>query len=73
MAALLLASFKTKREANLVAKLIDTMRTAKVLQRGKNLDDMYFAELITQGMKEKGTVNLASFKRELKTSIGKKP
>lgn len=72
MAALLLASFKTKREADLVAQLIDNMRSAKVLQKGKNIEDMYFAELINEGMKEKGTVNLASFKHELNASIRKK-
>ena len=72
MAALLLASFKNKREADLVAKLIGTMRTASVLQKGKNLEDMYFAELINQGMKEKGTVNVTTFKRELKERIAHK-
>jgi len=72
MAALLLAEFKNKREANLVEQLIGTMRKARVLQKGSNVEDMYFAELITEGMKEKGTINLAEFKRGLPKRIGKK-
>ena len=73
MAALLIAEFKNKREAELVAQLIGTMPAAKVLQKGKNLEDMYFAELIIRGMKEKGTVNLSLFKKELNRRIGKRP
>ena len=72
MAALLLASFKNKREADLVAKLIGTMPAARVLQKGKNLEDMNFAELIKEGMKEKGKIDVAIFKRELGQRIGKK-
>ena len=73
MAALLIAEFKNKREAELVEQLIGTMRKAKVLQKGSNLEDMYFAELINEGMKEKGTVNLTAFKKDLYKSISKKP
>lgn len=73
MAALLIAEFKNKREAELVEQLIGTMRKARVLQKGNNLEDMYFAELINEGMKEKGTVNLASFKKNLYKRIGMKP
>lgn len=73
MAAVLIAEFKNAREAELVARLIGTMPAAKVLQKGKNLEDMYFAELIKEGMKEKGTVNLASFKNDLYRRIGKVP
>ena len=73
MAALLIAEFKNKREAELVEQLIGTMRKAKILQKGSNLEDMYFAELINKGMKEKGTVNLTSFKKDLYKSIAKKP
>jgi hypothetical protein len=73
MAEVLIAEFKNKREAELIAQLIGTMRQAKVLQKGKNLEDMYFAKMIDEGMKEKGTVSLAAFKRDLHKSIGKKP
>lgn len=69
MSELLIARFKNKREAELVAQLIGTMSKAKVLQKGKNLEDMYFAELINEGMKEKGTVDLKEFKNELKKQI----
>lgn len=71
MAALLIAAFKNSREAELVAQLIGTIPSAKVLQKDKNLEDMYFAELISEGMKEKGTVNLAAFKRGLRKRAGK--
>ena len=73
MAALLIAEFKNKREAELVEQLIGTMHKAKVLQKGNNLEEMYFAELINEGMKEKGTVNLTAFKKNLYKSIRKKP
>jgi len=69
MAALLLAAFKNKREADLVAQLIGTMPQAKVLQKGKNLEDMYFAELITEGMKEKGSRPVSAFKKKLDRQI----
>lgn len=72
MAALLIAEFENKREAELVAQLIGTMSKAKVLQKGKNLEEMYFAELISEGMKEKGTVNLTEFKKGLLKTVPKK-
>jgi plasmid rolling circle replication initiator protein Rep len=72
MAEVLIARFKNKREADLIAQLIGTMPKAKVLQKGKNLEDMYFAELINEGMKEKGTVSLAAFKKGLQKRIAKK-
>jgi len=71
MAEVLIARFKSKREADLVAQLIGTMPRAKVLQKGKNLEDMYFAELINAGMREKGTVSLAAFKKDLQKRISK--
>jgi hypothetical protein len=42
MSALLIAEFKSKREAELVAELIEKLRTGTVLQRGENLEDLYF-------------------------------
>ncbi len=72
MSEILIARFNTKKEAKLVEQLIGTMRKAKVLQRGKDLEDMYFAELINEGMREKGTVDLAEFKKDLYKQINKK-
>ena len=69
---LLIAEFENKREVELVAQLIGTMSKAKVLQKGKNLEEMYFAELISEGMKEKGTVNLTEFKKGLLKTVPKK-
>jgi hypothetical protein len=68
----LIAEFKNKREAELVAELIRAMPKAKVLQKGKNLEDIYFAELITNGMKEKGIVNLGKFRSALRNKIDKR-
>jgi len=65
MSALLIAEFKSKREAELVAELIGKLRTGTVLQRGKNLEDLYFKEMITKGLKEKGTIQLSAFKKQL--------
>jgi hypothetical protein len=71
MGALLLAEFKNKREAELVAQLIETMGEAKVLQKGKNVEDMYFAEMINEGLNEKGSVSLANIKLQLNKKIAK--
>jgi hypothetical protein len=65
MSALLIAEFKSRREAELVAELIGKLRTGTVLQHGKNLEDLYFTQLITKGSKEKGTVPLSAFKKQL--------
>lgn len=69
MAALLIAEFKNKQQADLIAELIGSMREAKVLQKGKNLEDMYFAELITEGMKEKRNYSVKAFKKKLDAQI----
>ena len=69
MSEILIARFNTKKEANLVEQLIGTMRTAKVLQRGKHLGDMYFAELINEGMKEKKSWPIKTFKKQLQAQI----
>ena len=68
-ASLLIAEFENKLEAELVAKLIGTMRKARVLQKGNSLEDMYFAELITEGMKEKRNHSITAFKRKLNAQI----
>jgi hypothetical protein len=69
MSEILIARFKNKKEAVLVEQLIGTMRTAKVLQKGNNLEDMYFAELINEGMKEKGSTPIKLFKKQLDAKI----
>ncbi len=69
MAELLIAEFKNKREAELVAQLIGTMREARVVRKGRNLEDMYFAELITEGMKEKRNHPISTFKKKLNAQI----
>jgi hypothetical protein len=69
MAEVLIAEFKNRHEAELIAQLIGTMRQAKVLQKGKNLEDMYFAKMIDKGMKEKGSRPIAAFKKKLDRQI----
>ncbi len=69
MSEILIARFNNKREAELVEQLIGTMRKAKVLQRGNDLEDMYFAELINEGMKEKGSLSIKTFKKKLNAQI----
>lgn len=65
MSALLIAEFKSKREAELVAELIGKLRTGTVLQHGKNFEELYFTEIIAKGAKEKGAVPLSVFKKQL--------
>jgi hypothetical protein len=71
MPSLLLASFKTKREANRISRLIleHSKPTRSII--GSNLEDMYLAEMIEEGMKEKGEVRIADFKKYLTKRIVK--
>ncbi|MCX6198576.1 MAG: hypothetical protein NTY88_05060 [Bacteroidetes bacterium] len=63
---LLLAKFKSKKEANLVASYIRNMKKEVQLMKEENWDDFFFGQLINEGMKEKGTVSLASVRKKLK-------
>ena len=71
MAALLLTSFKTKREANRISRLIleHSKPTRSII--GSNLEDMYLAEMIEAGMKEKGDLPIVDFKKYLNKRIVK--
>ena len=71
MAALLLTSFKTKREANRISRLIleHSKPTRSII--GSTLEDMYLAEMIEAGMKEKGDLPIGDFKKYLNKRIVK--
>ncbi|HMI66328.1 MAG TPA: hypothetical protein VK517_09850 [Cyclobacteriaceae bacterium] len=72
MSAVLLAEFKNKKDADLIVELIGQLRSGKVLSRGKDVEELYFAELIKTGYKEKGYISSAAFKKYLAKRIGKR-
>ena len=46
MSAVLLVKFKKKKDADLIVELISQLRSGKVLSRGKDVEELYFTELI---------------------------
>jgi hypothetical protein len=70
---LLLAEFKNKKNADLIEALIGQLSSGKVLSRGKDVEELYFAELSKAGCKEKGYISSAAFKKHLAKRIGKHP
>jgi hypothetical protein len=71
MSAVLLAEFKNKKDADLIVKLISQLRPGRVLSRGKDVEEMYFTELIKAGHKGRGHISSAAFKKHLAKRIGK--
>ena len=69
MSEILIARFKTKREADVVTKLIKVHSASTTLVRGKNLEDLWLGEMIEEGMKEKGSQPIAVFKKKLDKQI----
>ena len=69
MSEVLIAKFKTKREAEAVTKLIRKHSTSSTLVRGNSLEDLWLGEMIDEGMKEKGTFSIAAFKKSLAKQI----
>jgi hypothetical protein len=69
MSALLLAEFKNKKDADLIVKLISQLRSGRVLSSGKDVEELYFAELIKAGYKEKGCISSGTFKKHLAKRI----
>jgi hypothetical protein len=55
-----------------VVELISQLRSGKILSRGKDLEELYFAELIKEGYKEKGYMSSATFKKHLARRTGKR-
>ena len=69
MSEVLIARFKSKREADAVTKLIKKHSASSMLVRGKNLEDLWFAEMINEGMKEKRNHSIKSFEKKLDKQI----
>lgn len=69
MSTMLIARFKNKREASLIAKLIKEYRKTSTVMTGKSLEDLYLGEMIEVGMNEKGTLSLKDFKKYLDKRI----
>lgn len=69
MSEILIARFKNKKEADAATMLIKKQSASSTLVRGTNLEDMLLGELITEGMKEKGSTPIKVFKKELDAQI----
>ena len=74
MGAVLIARFKTKREANRISRLIKenskSVRSVRSV-RGTSLEDMYLGEMIEEGMMEKKDHTIEDFKKYLNKRIAK--
>lgn len=69
MSEVLIARFKSKREADAVTKFIKQHSASSTLVRGKNLEDLWFAKMIDEGMKEKRNHSFKQFQNELDKKI----
>ncbi|MCW5910855.1 MAG: hypothetical protein KIT62_07265 [Cyclobacteriaceae bacterium] len=68
MAEILIAKFKTKREADAVSKLIKERKRTAQLMRGNSIEDIVLGELITEGMKGK-SYPIKTFNKALNAQI----
>ena len=71
MGAVLIARFKTKREANRISRLIKENSKSVRSVRGTSLEDMYLGEMIEEGMMEKKDHTIEDFKKYLNKRIAK--
>lgn len=67
--SVLIARFKSKREASFAAKLIKRYRKSSKVLTGESLEDLYMGEMIEEGMQEKGTISKETFKKYLDKRI----
>ena len=67
--SVLIARFKSKREASFAAKLIKQYRKTSKVLTGENLEDLYLGEMIEMGMKETKNIPLEEFKKYLAKRI----
>ena len=75
MSTVLIVRFKTKKEANLAAKLLKKSGSQSIVTTEENLEDMedmYLARLIDEGMQEEGEVDFDEFMAELREQISAK-
>ena len=61
MSAIVVATFKTQREAKFVAGLIKRYRANAKVLRSSSIEDLYFGKLIEEGMAEKGEISEKEF------------
>ena len=71
MGAVLIARFKTKREANRISRLIKENSKSVRSVTGTSLEDMYLGEMIEEGMMEKKDHTIEDFKKYLNKRIAK--
>ena len=71
MGAVLIARFKTKREANRISRLIKENSKSVRSVTGTSLEDMYLGEMIEEGMMEKKDHAIEDFKKYLNKRIAK--
>ena len=71
MGAVLIARFKTKREANRISRLINENSKSVRSVTGTSLEDMYLGEMIEEGMMEKKDHAIEDFKKYLNKRIAK--
>ncbi|MDR2206537.1 MAG: hypothetical protein LBE36_10345 [Flavobacteriaceae bacterium] len=62
----LVAKFKNKREADRAASVIRKMQENVEVVNGEYWEDFYLGQMIDEGMKEKGSVSLASIRKKLR-------
>ncbi len=68
MAAVLIARFKSKKEANLASRLIRSHIKSTRMVSGENIEDLYIGEMIKEGMKSK-SISANDFKKYLDKRI----
>ena len=64
-----MAKFDNRRDADFVAGLIKRFRKNTKVMKGEKWEDMYFGEMIEEGMKEKGEISEAEFSSYLEKKI----
>ena len=69
MSEVLIARFKNKRDADAITKLIRKHSASSTLVRGNSLEDLWLAEMIDEGMKEKKNHSISTFKKALDKRI----
>lgn len=66
MTTVMIASFKSKKDATLAARLLKKIKKSEVGFLNKEIvEDAAFAKLIDRGMKEKGAVPLKKIEEKL--------
>ena len=70
MGAVLIASFKNKKDAREAAEYLKGKASVHISENLDALEDLYLGQLIEEGMKEPGSVPVEEVKRELTEMLG---